>query len=181
MLAVGENHPCYVPSPLLTKKIAKYHTDMKELGPFLAENCNYLKVSSDQSVEKTLDSVYKEIEPTVIHVRCGDNQRELQNTVVSELSTNHGFVALDVKKITSGESNRATMVGKRYWQTLASSKVAPSSLTVKMLNRIIYSGQPALNKFILVNFPDDNRDIEQTKAFEDGCAKISAIVYPHDK
>jgi hypothetical protein len=33
----------------------------------------------------------------------------------------------------------------------------------------------------LVNFPDDNRDIEQARAFEDGCAKISAIIYPNDK
>jgi hypothetical protein len=50
-----------------------------------------------------------------------------------------------------------------------------------MLNRIIYCGQPSLNKFILINFPEENRDIEQSRAFEDGCAKISAIIYPHEK
>jgi hypothetical protein len=82
MLAVGEGHPAYVPSPLLTKKIAKYHTDMKELGPFMAENSNLIKISSDQSVDKTLDLVYKAIEPTVIHIRCGDNQQELRDEIV---------------------------------------------------------------------------------------------------
>jgi hypothetical protein len=160
MLELGQNHPAYVQSPLLTKKIAKYYTDMKELLPLLEESCNLEYISSDQSIDKTLDAIYKSIEPTIIHVRCGDNQAKLRDSIVENLAKDHGFVALNVKKIVSGESNRATLIGKRFWQTLATSKVAPGALTVKMLNRIIYCGQPQLNKFILVNFPEDNRDIE---------------------
>jgi hypothetical protein len=115
MLELGQGHPAYVQSPLLTKKIAKYYTDMKGLLPLLEESCNLQYVSSDQSIDKTLDAIYKTIEPTVIHVRVGDNQSKLRDEIVSNLSKDHGFVALDVKKIVSGESNRATLIGKRFW------------------------------------------------------------------
>lgn len=44
-----------------------------------------------------------------------------------------------------------------------------------MLNRIIYSGQVSINKFILSNFPEQ---IDQVKEFESNCSKIAAIIYP---
>ena len=47
-------------------------------------------------------------------------------------------------------------------------------MIVRMLKKIIYSGNPLLNKFILTSFPDI---IEQAKEFETNCAKISAIIY----
>jgi hypothetical protein len=43
-----------------------------------------------------------------------------------------------------------------------------------MLKKIIYSGQPSINKFILTSFPDI---IEQAKEFEQNCSKIRAIIY----
>ena len=43
-----------------------------------------------------------------------------------------------------------------------------------MLKKIIFSGNPTLNKFILTSFPDI---IEQAKEFETNCARISAIIY----
>jgi len=47
-------------------------------------------------------------------------------------------------------------------------------MIVRMLKKIIYSGNPQLNKFILTSFPDI---IEQAKEFETNCAKISNIIY----
>ena len=84
-------------------------------------------------------------------------------------------MALDVDVCIKGETERATAIGKEFVKLAHTSKVPPASLIVKMLNRIIYCGQPDLNKFILVNFPDI---IEQADAFEAGCARISAMVYP---
>jgi hypothetical protein len=47
-------------------------------------------------------------------------------------------------------------------------------MIVRMLKKIIYSGQPHINKFILTSFPDI---IEQAKEFELNCSKITAIIY----
>lgn len=44
-----------------------------------------------------------------------------------------------------------------------------------MLKKIVYCGQPALNKFILSNFPDT---IDHVKLFEKGCSTIAAMIYP---
>ena len=47
-------------------------------------------------------------------------------------------------------------------------------MIVRMIKRVIYSGDPDLNKFILTSFPDI---IEQAREFETNCSKISAIIY----
>lgn len=47
-------------------------------------------------------------------------------------------------------------------------------MIVRMLKKIIYCGQPSINKFILSSFPDI---IEQAREFEQNCAKIAAIIY----
>ena len=44
-----------------------------------------------------------------------------------------------------------------------------------MLRQVIYCGQPHINKFILTNFPDT---IEQAKAFENDCSKLTAMIFP---
>lgn len=55
------------------------------------------------------------------------------------------------------------------------SKIVSAEFIVRMLNKIIYCGQPKLDKFILSNFPDF---IDQAKEFERSCAKIAALIYP---
>jgi len=44
-----------------------------------------------------------------------------------------------------------------------------------MVRKIIYCGQPALNKFILTDF---HEDVEKVQDFEKQCVKISAVIYP---
>lgn len=72
---------------------------------------------------------------------------------------------------------RNTIIGQQLAKLVKQDKNVPASLTVKMLNRIIYNGQVGLNKFILTNFPEQ---IDQAKEFETNCAKIAAIIYPND-
>ena len=67
------------------------------------------------------------------------------------------------------------MIGQEFYKLVGASKVPPADLIVMMLNKIIYCGQANLNKFILTNFP---ATIEQAKAFEINCAKLSAMIYP---
>lgn len=55
-----------------------------------------------------------------------------------------------------------------------SNKIIPPSMIVRMLKKIVYSGQPECNKFILSSFPDM---IEQAKEFETNCSRIKAIIY----
>jgi len=47
-------------------------------------------------------------------------------------------------------------------------------MIVRMLRKIIYSGDTNKKHFILTSFPDI---IEQAKEFELSCAKIKAIIY----
>jgi adenylate kinase family enzyme len=54
-----------------------------------------------------------------------------------------------------------------------SGKIIPADTIVRMLRRIIYSGD-GRKKFILTSFPDI---IDQAREFERSCASISAIIY----
>ncbi len=56
---------------------------------------------------------------------------------------------------------------------VAAGKIIPAEMIVRMLRKIIYSGD-GRTRFILSSFPDI---IEQAKEFEKPCATISAIIY----
>jgi adenylate kinase family enzyme len=71
MIDLGESHPDYVASSILTKKIRIFNEESKLLVPFLKANTTYNEVSTDQEIEKTLNVIYKIIEPCVINVRAG--------------------------------------------------------------------------------------------------------------
>jgi len=57
---------------------------------------------------------------------------------------------------------------------VSSNRIIPAEMIVRMIKRVIYSGDPDLNRFILTSFPDI---IEQAREFETNCSKISAIIY----
>ena len=54
MIELGQNHPNYVSSSILTKKIKKYYDDCKELLPFAKANTNFLEINTDDSIDITL-------------------------------------------------------------------------------------------------------------------------------
>lgn len=95
MIDLGQDHPNYVSSSILSKKIKKYHDDCTELLPFLKSSSNLIEIDTDQELDKSLEEVYKNVEPLVIHIRPGSSI-ELRNEMVDKLSKEHGFVNLDV-------------------------------------------------------------------------------------
>lgn len=174
MIDLGENHAQYVSSSILSKQIKAYHDHAEQLLPFLEKETCFQKISTDQKFDKTMEEVYRHIEPSVINVRAGKNDA-LQEEIIKSLSTNHGYVNLDVTELTSCELERKTMIGQEFSKILKADKNIPANMKVMMLNKIIYSGQVSLNKFILTNFPEQ---IDQAKEFELNCSKIAAIIYP---
>lgn len=114
MIDLGQDHPKYVSSSILSKKIKQYHDDCVELLPFLQSKTNFKVVSTDQSIDKSMDQVYREIEPLVIHVRPGANSNELKHEIIKNLSKDHGFINLDVNQCTRGEVERGTNIGKEF-------------------------------------------------------------------
>lgn len=174
MIDLGENHPNYISSTILSKMIAKYHEDCVELIPFLKSSNNLIEVNTSQTLEKSMEEVCKHLEPLVIHVRPGGSA-DLRNQMVEKLSAEHGFINLDVEKCIRGENERGTACGMELNKLTVQGKIIPAELIVNILRKIIYCGTPSCNKFILSNFPEQ---IEQAKEFEDKCCKIAAIIYP---
>lgn len=175
MIELGEGHPQYVPSTILSKQIKEFHDHAANLVPLLREQTNFQTISTDEQFDKTMEEVYRHIEPTVINIRPGKNSEGLQGIITQQLSVEHGFVDLDVTELTSAEMERNTLIGQEFIKIVKADKNIPAQMIVRMLNRIIYSGQVSLNKFILSNFPEQ---IDQVKEFEASCSKIAAIIYP---
>lgn len=174
MIDLGESHPQYVSSSILSKQIKEFHDHAAELVPFLRKETNFQSINTDQDLSKTMEEVFRHVEPCVINVRPGKNPA-VQEEIVDKLSSEHGFVNLDVKELQNAEMERNTVIGQEFIKIVKADKNIPANLVVRMLNRIIYSGQASINKFILSNFPEQ---IDQVKEFECSCSKIAAIIYP---
>ena len=82
---------------------------------------------------------------------------------------------LDVMALIKDEGDRKTTIGIEMAKMAQGNKLIPASMKVQMLKKIIYSGQPAANKFILTGFPDTVDDVD---AFEKSCSRVKAIMYP---
>lgn len=113
------------------------------------------------------------MEPVVLHVRSGGSSNDLRKSIVERLQNEFGFVNLDVNALIRDENERKTSIGLEFLNMVAAGKIIPAEMIVRMLRKIIYSGD-GRDKFILSSFPDI---IEQAKEFEKSCATISAILY----
>lgn len=174
MNEIGQNTKGYVPSAILSQKIKEYHKQAAALVPFLQANSNCVLVNTNQSFEKTMADINQHIEPTIIHIRPGANSNELRKEITEQLSRKHGYVNLDVNALIRDENERKTAIGTEIHQMVSGNRIIPAEMIVRMIKRVIYSGDPNLNKFILTSFPDI---IEQAREFETNCSKISAIIY----
>ena len=121
-----------------------------------------------------MELVNTQFEPCVIHVRPGAKTGHLRKEMTEQLCTGHGFVNLDVTELTREESHRRTALGLEMQAAQQAGRPIPASVTVRMLQKIIYCGQAGLNKYILTNFPDS---IDQVREFEANCAKIQTVIY----
>lgn len=176
MMTLGESHPDYVSSGILSQKIKDFNAAAKDLLPFLKEQVGsaFAEVNTQRLFAQAVEDVRKLYEPTVIHIRPGPDTNDLKKEITEQLSTQHGFVNLDINSLIRYETERRTAIGQEMHSMVQGSKIIPAEMIVRMLKLIIYNGQPKMNKFILTSFPDI---IEQAKEFETNCSRITAIIY----
>lgn len=170
MITLGKDHPNYVSSAILSKKIKQFHNQSPTLIPYLQENTQFNEINCDQELQFVHEQMNSIIEPTIIHIRSGSNN-DLKKEMISKLVNEHGFANLEVNSLIRLETERRTPVGQEFLQIVQHGKIIPANMIVRMLRKIIYSGQ-SQNKFILNGFPDV---IEQVNEFEKNCSKISAV------
>lgn len=123
-----------------------------------------------------MELVNKCVEPTVIHIRPGATAatNELRKEITERLSKDHGYMNLDVISLQKDEEERRTAIGCEMSLMKQAGKKIPPEMLVRMLKKIVYSGNPQCCNFILSSFPEI---IEDAKAFELNCARIKALVY----
>ena len=91
MLEIGRDHPSYLPSSILSKKIKKYHDQQATLAPYLSSLKDQQGVQklSEVNSEQTFNNAFKQIcsfvEPTVIHLRLGGGDNERKATFMNML------------------------------------------------------------------------------------------------
>ncbi len=174
MLEMGKDHPGYLPSSLLSKKIKHFHESGIVKFLSTAYKSIFHEIDSEQTFQNAFKQMCEVVEPVVIHVRSGGSSNELRKQIVDRLqSEEYGFVNLDVNALIRDENERKTQIGLEFLQMVSAGKIIPAEMIVRMLRRIIYSGD-GHNKYILSSFPDI---IEQAKEFEKNCSTISAIIY----
>lgn len=105
--------------------------------------------------EQTFESSFKEIcsfvRPTIIHVRSGATpESKLCRQTICENLEAQGFFRLDVEELKVSEKTRGTEIGRG----LRAAKRGRHDLVVQMIQKIIYNGQDACDKYLLVGFPD---------------------------
>lgn len=113
MLEFGKDHPSYLPSAILSKKIKKFHDQAKTLLPFLKGNTNFHEINSEQTFNNSFKDLYKTIEPIVVHVRSGAESIDLRKNIIAKLEEN-GFANLDVNSLIRLENERKTAIGQEF-------------------------------------------------------------------
>ena len=110
----------------------------------------------------------------MIHIRPGASSNELRKDVTDQLSKHHGYTNLDINALIRDENERKTAIGQEINSMIAGNKIIPADMIVRMLKKIIYSGDVNQKHFILTGFPDI---IEQAREFELNCCSIKCIIY----
>jgi hypothetical protein len=161
-------------------KLKEFHANAKDLMPYLRANTRFNEINTDQSFELTMDAVRKCVEPTVVVIRPGATAAtaELRAEIAKNLAENHGYMNVDVKKLENDEMERKTNIGLEMTETIQNGKKIAPELTVKMLKKVVYNGNPACSNFVLTGFPEVT---EEARAFEGECASIKALIYSTTK
>jgi hypothetical protein len=113
MITLGKDHPNYVSSAILSKKIKQFHDESPTLIPFLQENTPFHEINCDQELEFVHQQVREIVEPTIIHIRAGSNN-DLKMEMIKKLVSEHGYTNLEVNSLIRLETERRTPVGKEF-------------------------------------------------------------------
>jgi len=111
------------------------------LKPFLKEKYGNLfhEINTEEPLDAVFNTVSKLIEPTVIHFRVGSNN-DLRDEMIHQL-VQRGYMNLEVNELIRNETERRTALGQDLLTIISAGKIIPSNLIVRMLRKIIYSGQ----------------------------------------
>lgn len=139
----------------MTKQVKRFHEQSGTLIPYLKNNTRFNEINGEKNLPNVLRDVFAVVEPTIIHVRTGGNSStELRKTIIEELTSERwGFSNLDVNSLIRDENERRTPIGQEFLSMVQSGKIIPAETIVRMLRKIIYSGD-GRKKFILTSFPD---------------------------
>ena len=181
MIALGQKHPSYLPSSVLSQKIRDFNERNIELLPFLREETHLRVINTEQSLASSFKEMCSHVEPTIITVRssgsdlANDEKSNIMN-ILADKNQVHKFIELNVGDLIQSEVSRKTEFGVVIQQIIDSGKNfwTENALIVKLLRRIIYSGVEGRDNFLLNGFPDQ---IEQAVEFEANCAAIKAIIF----
>lgn len=173
MINLGKHHPDYCPSAILSKMIREFNEEVSTLKPFLREKYadRFNEVNSELPFEVICKNVSSVIDPIVIHIRVGTNN-DLREEMIQQL-VSRGYMNLEINELIRHETERRTELGQELLTIISAGKIIPSALIVRMLRKIIFSGQKN-TKFILSYFPDI---IEHVFEFEKSVANITAVFF----
>lgn len=180
MIDLGKTSPQYLPSSILSKKIRIFYENAAKLLPYLRATTNFIELDTGaKTFEKSFKDLCAAVEPTVLGIRSyadggGAGTDENLEQIMESLTQNWGYTEINVNELISLENERGTALSKEFLQSASTGKMIPSDSIVRMLRKVIYSGD-GRNKFILSNgFPFTT---EQSKEFEKSCASIAALIY----
>jgi hypothetical protein len=113
MLDLGKDHPNYLPSSILSKKIKRFHDNAGKLIPFLKASTSFHEVDSEQTFVNSFKELCKVVEPTVIHVRSNGQSNELRKLIIEKLTSSfgYGYTNLDINQLIREENERRTQIG----------------------------------------------------------------------
>ena len=104
MVALGQKHPSYLPSSVLSKKIRDFNERNIELLPFLREETNLRIINTEQSLASSFKEICSHIEPTIITVRssgsdvANDEKANIMHLLADKNQT-HQFIELNVSDL----------------------------------------------------------------------------------
>lgn len=82
---------------------------------------------------------------------------------MEELQGSKKWWNLEINNLIREENERKTVIGQEIHALISNNKIIPAEMIVRMLRKVIYSGDTTKKHFILTSFPDI---IEQAKEFE---------------
>ena len=180
MLSLGKDSTAYLPSTILSKKIRLFNDHAVKLLPYLRKSATFVEVDTGaQPFEKAFKEVCAAIEPTILHIRshadaAAGQSDELQSQILWTLTNNHGYAEVNVNELVSLENERKTEIGKQLMLHVAQGKLIPADIMVRLLRKIVYSGDGRTKYILSGGFPFT---VEHAKEFENHIANISAVIY----
>ncbi len=110
MIAVGETHPNYLPSSILSKKIRIYNERYVALLPFLRAETNIKEINTELPLTTCFKEICSHVEPIVLTITSSgsDHGNTQESAIVGILEEQHGFNHLKVEELLRLEVTRKT-------------------------------------------------------------------------